>query len=135
MFFFPILVALSVFSASVNGAYYYIQTVSSAVTPGTNFQGIWVDSLGIAYITKPNIRAVQQLTPAGNISLIIGPTSNSNSSGASGPASSVQLDGMDSIVGDTLGNLYISSANYFIWKYDRSSGIVSRIAGALPALG
>ncbi len=132
-FFFPILIiAISVCFASVNGAYYYMQTVSSAVTPGTNFQGIWVDSLGIAYITQPNIRAVLQLTPAGNTSLIIGPSSSS-SAGASGPASSVQLDGMDSIVGDTLGNLYISSANYFVWKYDRSSGIVSRFAGALPA--
>jgi hypothetical protein len=91
MSFFAFLIAVSLFIEFVKGAYYYMRTVideSANGMSGNNFQGGWVDSLGTAYFVKPNIRAIQRLTPDGNTSLIIGPSSQSLS-GASAQATSV----------------------------------------------
>ncbi len=123
--------------ASIRGTYYTQTVIDESATydpmDGAAFKGGWVDSLGTVYFAKPSALAVQTLTPAGNMSFIIGPSAKQNTSGESGPATSVQVDGVHSIYGDTSGNLYMSSDMYFIWKYDRPSGIVSRIAGATPA--
>lgn len=69
-----------------------MQTIITDKTDKVNFDGVRVDSLGTAYFTKPDKKAVQILTSAGNASLIIGPSSG-GISGINGPATSVQLDG------------------------------------------
>lgn len=94
--------------------------------------GVWSDTTGNLFMTEATAYKVRKIDTSGIITRYIGSGSQSLS-GASAPATSVGLDGVFCIYGDTSGNIYFSSRAFFIWRYEASSAIVSRFAGATPA--
>ncbi len=88
--------------------------------------GTWVDSNAVTFFADNSASVVRRVGTDGIITTIggNGTTSISNSGGA---FTSVALSNPWGIVGDS-SFLYISD-DYHIWKYQRSSGIVSILAG------
>ncbi len=98
-----------------------------------SFYGMWVDSLGNLYLPDSTNPQVRKVNTAGIITRFIG-TGTQSTAGTGGPALSVNLDGASCAYGDTAGNLYLSSNQFFIWFYNHATGQVSRFAAVTPAV-
>eukprot|EP01040_Poterioochromonas_malhamensis_P013865 gene13865-biopygen3113 len=88
--------------------------------------GTWVDSNGVTFFADGGASVIRRVDTNGIITTI-GGTGTSSVSNAGGAFTSVALSKPWGIAGDST-FLYISD-NYHIWKYERSSGIVSILAG------
>eukprot|EP01040_Poterioochromonas_malhamensis_P003579 gene3581-biopygen532 len=88
--------------------------------------GIWVDSSGVTFFADNTACVIRRVGTDGIITTI-GGTGTSSVSNSGGAFTSVALSNPWGLVGDS-SFLYISD-NYHIWKYQRSSGIVSILAG------
>eukprot|EP01040_Poterioochromonas_malhamensis_P005234 gene5234-biopygen197 len=94
----------------------------------SNFYGMWIDSVGNLYLPDNNALKFRKVNTSGIINTFVG-SGNLNNTGTGGPALSISLDGAGCAWGDTAGNMYLTSSQYYIWFYNHTSGYVSRYAG------
>lgn len=87
---------------------------------------VWVDTNGVTFFTDEFASVVRKVDTSGIITTI-GGTGRSVISNSGGAFTSVPLFNPWGVVGDST-YLYVSDS-YHIWKYTRSTGIVSILAG------
>lgn len=105
-----------------------------SVSASVNYpSGIWGDSNGNIYISEWNGYRVRKTDSAGIISTLIGSGGSVDVIGTGGLARSTSLGGLWGLSGDSIGkSLYITNVDYFVWKYNFSSGMMTRFAGSSP---
>lgn len=94
--------------------------------------GLWSDSNNNIFFAETGSNTVRKIDSSGIIRTVMG-SGKKSKSGNGGGALQVSFDGVSGVSGDAEGNLYVTSSNYFIWKYDAMSEKVERYAGAVPA--
>ncbi len=88
--------------------------------------GVWVDTNGVTFFVDYSAYVLRKVDTSGIITTI-GGTNSMTISNSGGAFTSVPLYYPWGVVGDST-YLYVSD-NYHIWKYTRSTGIVSILAG------
>jgi hypothetical protein len=96
--------------------------------------GVYGDSNGVLYISENSNFRLRRIDLQGIITTIAG-TGTAGSSGGSGAGTSVNIAYPRNIAGDTMGSYLYFSDYYYVWKYQKSNGILSRYAGALSVAG
>jgi sugar lactone lactonase YvrE len=91
--------------------------------------GIWIDSLGNVYIGDYGNFVIRKINTRGIITRLIGNSLFGQSGISDVSGISASIGSPVSVIGDAIGeNLYFSDTLY-IWKYQLSTGILSRYAG------
>jgi hypothetical protein len=88
--------------------------------------GVWGDTIGNIFLSDQNNYRIRKIDPNGFVTTVAGSGSWSNV-GGSGPAISTPIGYPWGIAGYE--NLIYFSDQYFVWKLDLSSGIMSTVAG------
>jgi sugar lactone lactonase YvrE len=96
-------------------------------------RGIVVDSAGDVFVADTGNNRVRKIAPNGMITTIAG-AGGAGFSGDGGPATQALLNSPTGLALDRTGNLYITdSVNFRIRKVD-ANGIISTVAGGVPAV-
>jgi hypothetical protein len=118
-----------------NGTRGYNGDVRLAPTALLNFNGaagIYLDSTGVLFVGDYSNYRVRKISTNGIIRTIIG-TGIFGTTGIDGHlGTTIAIATPRFITGDTMGNYLYISDYYYIWKFQRSSGNLTRYAGAIP---
>lgn len=90
--------------------------------------GVFVDAAGNIYIADNLNHNVRKVSTSGTITTIAG-TSTAGFSGDGGQATAAQLSGVQRVILDGAGNIYLNDAGNYRVRKINSSGIITTVAG------
>jgi sugar lactone lactonase YvrE len=94
---------------------------------------VWVDTNGNLFIPDQNNHKIRKVSAGSEIMSTFGGTGNPATTGGSGPILSMDFKFPVSIVGDTAARFMYMSDQFFVWRYNISSDIISATVGISPA--
>jgi sugar lactone lactonase YvrE len=112
-----------------NGSGAFSGDGGAATAAGINPWGIAVDSQGDVYISDTYNYRVRRVDSRTGIITTIAGTGEPGSGGNGGPATAVSLGACTSVCVDARGDLLISEESRHLWRLDRQTGTITRIAG------
>jgi sugar lactone lactonase YvrE len=90
---------------------------------------VWVDTNGNLFLPDQNNHKIRKVSAGSEIMSSFGGTGNLGTAGGSGPILGMDFKFPVSIIGDTAGKFMYMSDQFFVWRYNISSDIVSSIVG------